>query len=180
MDTPFDDSKPASKAPSDILDPPTNSRDLESNKEIVTDVRLKENPRKDIPTWKWILSLVGLYLGALLYGTYGRVTQQFVPTANASSGLDTTIAADVQASVYQTLGDIQNLPWVGLGFPMASVAVILLLGRAYGLFNIKTLMLTSIAIFEIGSAICGAAPTSNALIFGRVIAGIGGAGMYLG
>jgi MFS family permease len=95
-------------------------------------------------------------------------------------GLDTTIAADVQASVYQSLGDIQNLPWVGLGFPMASVAVILLLVRAYGLFNIKVLMLSSIAIFEIGSALCGAAPTSNALIVGRVIAGIGGVGMYLG
>jgi MFS family permease len=95
-------------------------------------------------------------------------------------GLDTTIAADVQASVYETLGEIQNLPWVGLGFPMASVAVILLLVRAYGLFNIKVLMLLSIAIFEIGSALCGAAPTSNALIVGRVIAGIGGVGMYLG
>ena len=99
---------------------------------------------------------------------------------NALSGLDTTIAADVQASVYETLGDIQNLPWVGLGFPMASVAIILLLGRAFGLFNIKTLMLSSIAVFEIGSALCGAAPTSNALIVGRVIAGMGGAGMYLG
>lgn len=63
---------------------------------------------------------------------------------------------------------------------MASVAIILLLGRAYGLFNIKVLMLSSIAVFEIGSALCGAAPTSNALIVGRVIAGMGGAGMYLG
>jgi len=63
---------------------------------------------------------------------------------------------------------------------MASVAVILLVGRAYALFNIKVLMLSSIAIFEIGSALCGAAPTSNSLVVGRVIAGIGGAGMYLG
>jgi MFS family permease len=94
--------------------------------------------------------------------------------------LDTTIAADVQASVYQRLGDIEHLPWVGLGFPMASVAVILLLGRAYGLFNLKVLMLSSIATFEIGSALCGAAPSMNALIIGRVIAGMGGAGMYLG
>lgn len=28
------------------------------------------NPREDMPIWKWILLLVGLYLGALLYGTY--------------------------------------------------------------------------------------------------------------
>jgi MFS family permease len=97
-----------------------------------------------------------------------------------TKGLDTTIAADVQASVYERFGHIENLPWVGLGFPMASVAVILALGRAYGLFDVKILILSSIFIFEIGSAICGAAPTSDALIVGRVIAGIGGAGMYLG
>jgi MFS family permease len=94
--------------------------------------------------------------------------------------LDTTIAADVQASVYESLGNIENLPWVGLGFPMASVAVILFLGRAYGLFEVKTLTIASLVVFEVGSALCGAAPTSDAIIFGRVIAGMGGAGMYLG
>lgn len=67
---PYDDSKPTSKAPSDILDPPTATRDVESNKEIAGEVELERNPRKDIPTWKWILSLVGLYLGALLYGMH--------------------------------------------------------------------------------------------------------------
>jgi MFS family permease len=72
------------------------------------------------------------------------------------------------------------LPWVGLGFPMASVATILILGRAYGLFDVKILLITSIIVFEAGSALCGAAPTSDALIVGRVIAGMGGAGMYLG
>jgi MFS family permease len=95
-------------------------------------------------------------------------------------GLDTTIAADVQAQVYETLGHIENLPWIGLGFPMASVATILPLGRAYALFDIKILLLSSIFVFEVGSAVCGAAPTSDALIIGRAIAGIGGAGMYLG
>jgi hypothetical protein len=26
------------------------------------------NPRQDIPTWKWIIMCIALYLGALLYG----------------------------------------------------------------------------------------------------------------
>lgn len=34
--------------------------------------------------------------------------------------------------------------------------------------------------FEIGSAVCGAAPSMNALIIGRAIASLSGAGMYLG
>lgn len=41
-------------------------------------------------------------------------------------------------------------------------------------------MIASIVLFEAGSALCGAAPTMNAIIVGRVLAGVGGAGMYLG
>ncbi|OAA70101.1 Major facilitator superfamily domain, general substrate transporter [Akanthomyces lecanii RCEF 1005] len=120
------------------------------------------HPRGDLAAWKWALTCIVLYLGALLYG------------------LDTTIAADVQAQAYESLGHIENLPWIGLAFPMASAAMILPLGRAYGLIDVKALVIASVCLFEIGSAICGAAPTSNALIVGRAVAGIGGAGMYLG
>ena len=35
-------------------------------------------------------------------------------------------------------------------------------------------------VFEIGSTICGAAPSESVLIAGRAICGIGGAGMYTG
>lgn len=41
-------------------------------------------------------------------------------------------------------------------------------------------MVISIAIFEVGSIICAAAPSSKALIVGRVISGIGGAGVTPG
>jgi MFS family permease len=37
-----------------------------------------------------------------------------------------------------------------------------------------------VTVFSVGSALCGAAPNMNALIVGRVIAGVGGAGVYLG
>jgi MFS family permease len=48
------------------------------------------------------------------------------------------------------------------------------------MFDVKVLLLSSLFIFEVGSALCGAAPNSAALIVGRVIAGAGGAGMYMG
>jgi MFS family permease len=95
-------------------------------------------------------------------------------------GLDTTVAAAVQTPIYEQFGEVENLAWVGIGFPMASVAVILLLGRLYDLVDIKILILVSTALFEGGSALCGGAPNMSAMIVGRVIAGIGGAGMYLG
>lgn len=35
-------------------------------------------------------------------------------------------------------------------------------------------------LFEIGSALCGSANLMDVLIFGRALAGLGGAGLYLG
>lgn len=50
----------------------------------------------------------------------------------------------------------------------------------YGQFDPKWLYIYCVLGFEVGSAICGAAPSMNALIIGRAVAGLGGAGMYLG
>ena len=48
------------------------------------------------------------------------------------------------------------------------------------MFNAKSLYLGSVILFMAGSALCGAAPNMNAFIVGRVIAGVGGNGVYLG
>lgn len=37
-----------------------------------------------------------------------------------------------------------------------------------------------VVLFEAGSALCGAAPNINALIVGRVLAGLGATGIYTG
>ncbi|KAF2672491.1 MFS general substrate transporter [Microthyrium microscopicum] len=56
----------------------------------------------------------------------------------------------------------------------------LLFGKVFSYFPLKTSYVVSIAIFELGSLICGVAPSSSALIIGRAIAGIGGAGIMTG
>lgn len=53
-------------------------------------------------------------------------------------------------------------------------------GKAFKYFDIKWTFLLSLAIFEIGSLICALAPNSVALIVGRAIAGVGGAGISVG
>lgn len=111
---------------------------------------------------RWTIICVALYVICALYG------------------LDTTIAADVQGSVTHTFGHVDQLAWIGAGFPLGSVCVILLLGTVYNSFNIKWTFIATTVLFEIGSALCGAAPNMNALIVGRVIAGAGGSGIYLG
>lgn len=63
---------------------------------------------------------------------------------------------------------------------LTSCGFTLLFGRLYTFFSIRYVFLTSILLFEIGSAICGAAPSSNILILGRAVAGLGTAGIYTG
>jgi MFS family permease len=138
--------------------------EVEAKVEQPGNAPISVSPRYDIPAWKWILICVTLYLGALLYGMYSSGKTQRSHPAELAKGLDTTIAADVQAQVYEDLGHIENLQWVGLGFPMASAATILIYTRAYGLFNVKVLIVWSVFVFEVGSALCGAAPSSSSLI----------------
>ncbi|MDT9127074.1 MFS transporter, partial [Escherichia coli] len=53
-------------------------------------------------------------------------------------------------------------------------------GRVYSQFNAKWFYIFHVIIFEIGSAICGAAPSMTVMIVGRAIAGAGGSGLYVG
>ena len=53
-------------------------------------------------------------------------------------------------------------------------------GRIYQLYSTKWVFLLSIVIFEVGSVLCGAAPSSIAFIIGRAIAGLGSAGIFSG
>ena len=56
----------------------------------------------------------------------------------------------------------------------------LLFGKIYTFYSTKWVFLVAISTFEIGSAICGAAPNSTTLIVGRAIAGLGAAGIFNG
>ncbi|KAJ6151652.1 hypothetical protein N7470_007249 [Penicillium chermesinum] len=121
----------------------------------------EEDVRK-ITGYRWFLVCSALYLSALMYG------------------LDTTIAADVQGAVIQRFHQVDQLAWIGARFPLGSVSVILPYGFLFTTFNMKWLYIAGIALFQGGSALCGGAPNMGALIVGRVIAGAGGTGIYLG
>jgi MFS family permease len=53
-------------------------------------------------------------------------------------------------------------------------------GKACKYFDLKWMFLLALSIFEVGSLICGAAPSSVVLIVGRAIAGMGAAGISVG
>ena len=53
-------------------------------------------------------------------------------------------------------------------------------GKAFKYFPLKATFVATTVAFEVGSLICGAAPNATALIVGRAIAGMGGAGIATG
>ncbi|KAF7913133.1 uncharacterized protein EAE98_011683 [Botrytis deweyae] len=55
-----------------------------------------------------------------------------------------------------------------------------ILGAIYKSFNVRYVFLISITIFEVGSCLCAAAPTSAAFTISRIIAGCGAAGLLQG
>ncbi|CAG9956740.1 unnamed protein product [Clonostachys rosea f. rosea IK726] len=118
------------------------------------------SPRQ-VHGWKWAVVYLSILTTVFLFA------------------LDNTIVAAIQVPILNTLGHVELLPWIGTGFALGSTAI-LPWGKAYGIFSVKWLFIFNIILFEIGSAICGAAPNMTAFIIGRVIAGVGGCGMYSG
>jgi len=56
----------------------------------------------------------------------------------------------------------------------------LIYGKLYTFFPLKWVFFAAVAVFEIGSLICGVAPISDVLIIGRAVAGLGSAGINAG
>ncbi|CRL28217.1 Sucrose/H+ symporter, plant [Penicillium camemberti] len=121
-----------------------------------------EAPPRDISGWKWYLTLASILASTFLYA------------------LDATVVADLQSVIVQDLGGITKLSWLSVAFLLSATATNLVWGRVYGHFNAKWFYIFHVTIFEIGSAICGAAPSMNVMILGRAIAGVGGSGLYVG
>lgn len=82
----------------------------ESGSQLSPDESLQQkeydSPRT-VHGFQWVLVCVSLYIGALIYG------------------LDTTIAADIQAAIVERFDSVERLTWVGTAFPLGSVCAIL-------------------------------------------------------
>lgn len=94
--------------------------------------------------------------------------------------LDNTVVADVQPHIVLQFDAVDQLAWLSVAFIMAAVSTNLLFGQLYSQLLPKWLYIGSVAVFEVGSAVCGAAPNMPILIVGRALCGLGGSGMYLG
>lgn len=73
-----------------------------------------------------------------------------------------------------------DIGWYGSAYLLTNCSFQLLYGKIYTFFSIKAVFLSAVFLFEVGSAICGAAPNSTSFIVGRAIAGLGSSGIMSG
>lgn len=137
------------------------SKDIELADEKQITAPEEVSPR-DVHGWKWALVVISILSSIFLFS------------------LDNTIVADIQPAIVETFGDLDKLPWLSVAFLLAAASTNLIWGKVYTQFNAKWCYIGCLAVFEIGSAICGAANKMDVLIFGRALCGLGGSGMYVG
>ncbi|KAI8169904.1 Efflux pump aflT [Colletotrichum sp. SAR 10_70] len=94
--------------------------------------------------------------------------------------LDRLIITTAIPKITDEFDSVTDVGWYGSVFLLTTCAFQLLFGKIYSFYSIKATFLVSVLLFEVGSAICGAAPSSDVFIFGRALAGVGSAGILTG
>ncbi|GAB2326757.1 MFS transporter [Streptomyces griseoincarnatus] len=113
-----------------------------------------------------VSSSVWLSIGALLLGLL-------------LAALDQTIVSTALPTIVSELGGLEHLSWVVTAYLLASTAATPLWGKLGDQYGRKRLFQTSIVIFLVGSALCGAAQDMPQLIGFRALQGLGGGGLIV-
>ncbi|KAJ3308680.1 hypothetical protein HDV04_000967, partial [Boothiomyces sp. JEL0838] len=92
--------------------------------------------------------------------------------------LDGTIVSTAIPSIGSEFHAFDQVSWIGIAFLLTSTALSPVYGELCNIFGRKPVFLFAIIIFEVGSLMCGIAPSMNFLIAGRAVAGIGGGGIF--
>ncbi|KAA8648074.1 hypothetical protein EYZ11_007073 [Aspergillus tanneri] len=94
--------------------------------------------------------------------------------------MDMTILATAIPPITDEFHSLDDVGWYASAFFMTVASSQSTWGKAYKYFDLKTVFLLTIFVFELGSLICGVAKNSATLIAGRAVTGYGAAGVLAG
>ncbi|PQE21588.1 putative DHA14-like major facilitator ABC transporter protein [Rutstroemia sp. NJR-2017a WRK4] len=94
--------------------------------------------------------------------------------------LDTTIVSTAIPAITDDFNTTADVGWYGSAYFLTQCAFQIFWGRLYTFYDLKTMYVLAIGIFEVGSLLCAVAPTSSAFIVGRAFAGVGAGGVFTG
>ena len=92
--------------------------------------------------------------------------------------IDATIVSTSMPTIVGRLGGLELYSWVFSIYMLASALTTPIFGKLADLYSKRRLMLIGIAIFLLGSTLCGAAQSMEAMIAFRAIQGLGGGAIY--
>ena len=95
------------------------------------------------------------------------------------SAMDQTIVGTALPTIVGDLGGAAHMAWILTAYTLAITVAMPVYGKLGDLVGRKNLFLVAIALFLVGSALCGTANTMTQLIIYRFIQGLGGGGLMI-
>ena len=92
--------------------------------------------------------------------------------------IDATIVSTSMPTIVAKLGGLELYSWVFSIYMLTSALTTPIFGKLADLFSKRRLMLIGIGIFLLGSLLCGAAQSMEAMIVFRAVQGLGGGAIY--
>ncbi|KAL6689618.1 major facilitator superfamily domain-containing protein [Trichoderma pleuroticola] len=106
-----------------------------------------------------------------------KVTVFMLCLTSVSVAMDSVIVAATLAAITSSLtGNSLEAFWVGTSYLLAQTVAVPIYGTISDIFGRKWVMVFAIAIFLLGSILCGCAQNMNWLVAARVVQGLGGGG----
>ncbi|KAI0442994.1 major facilitator superfamily transporter [Xylaria telfairii] len=144
----------------DSQTPPNSEKEIEHGSENVV---LSSQPKgRQVRGLKWFVLLCSIYSSMFIFA------------------LDNTITANLIPVISNEFHSVDLLPWLSVGFVLGGYVAILPMAKLYAIYDAKWVYIVNIVLFIGFSALCGAAPNISAIIVGRVLLGVSGAGIYCG
>lgn len=90
---------------------------------------------------------------------------------------DTTIVATLTAPISSSFNSFSLLSWLATSYLISNAAFQPLSGRLTDIYSRRAGLLFSNVFFGLGNLMCGLAKSEGMIVFGRVVAGMGGGGL---
>src|SRR4051794_23075880 len=93
------------------------------------------------------------------------------------AALDQTIVATALPTIGREFHDVTSLSWVITAYLLASTAVAPVFGTLCDIYGRRSMIVTALSLFVVGSVVCALAPNMPVLILARGLQGLGGGGI---
>ena len=126
-----------------------------------SDLESRNSGHRELPRRQVIITMAGVML-ALFFAS-----------------LDQTIVGTALPRIITDLGGFAHYTWVATAYIITSTVTLLIAGKLSDMYGRKWFLVGGIAVFIVGSILCGSSQTMNQLIGFRALQGIG-AGAIMG